>query len=87
MNLGKVKKVLIICPLSIMYSAWQGDVFNTCMHRTSQVCHGSADKRKKIIQGDWDFTIINYDGVGIVKDEIMSAGYDLIVVDECNANV
>jgi len=85
MNLGKVKKVLIICPLSIMYSAWQGDVFNTCMHRTSQVCHGSADKRKKIIQGDWDFTIINYDGVGIVKDEIMSAGYDLIVVDECNA--
>jgi len=38
MNLGKIKKVLIICPLSIMYSAWQGDVFNTCMHRTSQVC-------------------------------------------------
>ena len=85
MNLGLIKKVLIICPLSIMYSAWQGDVFNTCMHRTSQVCHGSADKRKKIIQGDWDFTIINYDGVGIIKDEIIQGNFDLIVVDECNA--
>ena len=40
---------------------------------------------RRLFKGDWDFTIINYDGVGIVKDEIMSAGYDLIVVDECNA--
>ena len=70
MNLGKIKSVLVICPLSIMYSAWQGDVFNTCMHRTSAVCHGSADKRKKIINGDYDFTIINYDGVAVIKDEI-----------------
>ena len=29
MDLGLIKRVLIICPLSIMYSAWQGDVFNT----------------------------------------------------------
>ena len=85
MSLGLIKKVLVICPLSIMYSAWQDDVFNTCMHRTSQVCYGSADKRKKIIQGDWDFTIINYDGIGIVKDEIIASNFDLIVVDECNA--
>lgn len=46
MNKGLVKRVLIICPLSIMISAWQGDVFNTCMHRTSAVCHGTASKRK-----------------------------------------
>ena len=51
MNESIIKKVLIICPLSIMYSAWQGDVFNTCMHRTSAVCHGTANKRKKIIEG------------------------------------
>ena len=85
MNLGKIKSVLVICPLSIMYSAWQGDVFNTCMHRTSAVCHGSADKRKKIINGDYDFTIINYDGVAVIKDEIKAKNFDLIVVDECNA--
>lgn len=85
MEQGKIKKVLIICPLSIMYSAWQGDVFNTCMHRSSVVCHGPAHKRKAIIEGDYDFTIINYDGVNIVKDEIKDADYDLIIIDECNA--
>jgi len=85
MEQNKIKKVLIICPLSIMHSAWQADVFNTCMHRTSIVCHGSAHKRKQIIEGEYDFTIINYDGVNIVKDEIKKANYDLIVIDECNA--
>ena len=85
MTQGKIKKVLIICPLSIMYSAWQGDVFNTCMHRSAVVCYGPAHKRKTIIEGDYDFTIINYDGVNIVKDDIKNANFDLIIVDECNA--
>ena len=85
MKQGKVKRVLIICPLSIMYSAWQGDVFNTCMHRTSAVAHGTAEKRIKIINGDYEFVIINYDGVAIVKDDIIKGGFDLIVIDEANA--
>jgi len=85
MNEDIIKKVLIICPLSIMYSAWQGDVFNTCMHRTSAVCHGTAAKRKKVIKGDYEFVIINYDGVGVIAKDIMDANFDLIVVDECNA--
>jgi SNF2 family DNA or RNA helicase len=85
MNQGKIKRVLIVCPLSIMYSAWQGDIFNTCMHRTSIVCHGTADKRRKIINSDYEFVIINYDGVNIVRDEIIRSGFDLIVIDECNA--
>ena len=85
MELGLIKRVLIICPLSIMYSAWQGDVFNTCMHRTSAVCHGTATKRKKIVEGEYEFVIINYDGVGVIASEIKSANFDLIVVDECNA--
>ena len=73
MELGLIKRVLIICPLSIMYSAWQGDVFNTCMHRTSAVCHGTATKRKKIVEGEYEFVIINYDGVGVIASEIKSA--------------
>jgi SNF2 family DNA or RNA helicase len=85
MNEGKVKRVLIICPLSIMYSAWQGDIFNTCMHRTSQVCHGTADKRRTIINSNCDFVIINYDGVAIIKEEIKNIDFDLIIIDEANA--
>ena len=85
MKQGKVKRVLIICPLSIMYSAWQGDVFNTCMHRSVGIAHGTSTKREKIINGEYDFVIINYDGVAIVKEAIIKGGFDLIVIDEANA--
>ena len=85
MNEDKVKRVLIICPLSIMYSAWQADIFNTCMHRTSQVCHGTAEKRRLIINSEYEFVIINYDGVAIVKEDIKNADFDLIIIDEANA--
>lgn len=85
MKQGKIKRVLIICPLSIMYSAWQGDVFNTCMHRSVGIAHGTSTKREKIINGEYDFVIINYDGVAIVKEAIIKGGFDLIVIDEANA--
>ena len=85
MKLGLVRRVLVICPVSIMYSAWQRDIFNTAMHRTCGVAYGDATKRKKIIEEGYDFTIINYDGIGVVHDVIQSANFDLIIVDEANA--
>ena len=85
MTKGLVKRALVICPLSIMYSAWQADILNTAMHRPVAVAHGSAEKRKKIIEGSYQFVIINYDGVAIVKDAIANGGFDLIIVDEANA--
>jgi len=85
MSLGLVKRVLVICPLTIMYSAWQADIFKTAMHRSAGVAYGSADKRKKILRGEYDFIITNYDGVGILAEEINRGGFDLIVVDEANA--
>ena len=85
MKLGVIKRVLIICPLSIMYSAWQADIFKTAMHRTTAVAHGSVDKRLKVIEAKYDFTIINFDGVNIIKNELKNAYYDLIIVDEANA--
>ena len=85
MNLGKVKRVLVICPLSIMWSAWQNDIFRTAMHRSGVVAHGSSSKRKEMIRSKYDFVIINFDGVGVVHDEIMNADFDLIIVDEANS--
>ena len=85
MKLGLVKKVLVICPLSIMDSAWRADLFTFAIHRTVDVAHGSREKRKKIIASNAEFTIINFDGVEIVADDIEKAGYDLIVIDEANA--
>lgn len=85
MNLGLIRRVLVICPLSIMQSAWQADLFKTAMHRTCGVAHGSASKRKKIINGAYEFVIINYDGIGVVFEEIRLGNFDLIIVDEANA--
>jgi len=84
-TLGVIKRVLVICPLSIMKSAWQRDLFQFAMHRTVSVAHGSAAKRKEIIETGAEFVIINFDGVGVVKDTLASAGFDLIVVDEASA--
>jgi len=85
MKLGLIKRVLVICPLSIMKSAWQEDLFKFAMHRSCSVAHGAADRRKKIIDAGSDFVIINFDGVAVVKDTILKSQFDLIVVDEANA--
>lgn len=86
LGLGVIKKVLVICPLSIMSSAWVGDLFKTAMHRRVKVAYGAAAKRKEIIIANHaEFTIINFDGVEVVQKEIMNAGFDLIIVDEANA--
>ena len=82
MKQGKVKRALIICPLSIMDSAWKADLFTFAMHRRVDIAYGNAKKRKEIINMGAEFVVINYDGIGIVYDEIANGGFDLIVVDE-----
>ena len=85
MHIGLVRRVLVICPLSIMKSAWQGDLFKFAIHRTVAVAYGTARKRKEIVNAGAEFVIVNFDGVGIIKDEIINGGFDLIVVDEASA--
>jgi SNF2 family DNA or RNA helicase len=84
MNQGKVRRMLVVCPLSIMQAAWQSDFFKTAMHRTVAVAHGTANKRKQIVSGTAEVVIINYDGIEIVEKEIKAGNFDLIVVDEAN---
>jgi SNF2 family DNA or RNA helicase len=82
MKQGKVRRALIICPLSIMDSAWRADLFEVAMHRTVDVAHGDAKKRKKIINSGAEFVVINFDGVEIVEEDIRNGKFDLIIVDE-----
>tara|TARA_Y100000813_G_scaffold196689_1_gene180607 strand:+ start:934 stop:2481 length:1548 start_codon:yes stop_codon:yes gene_type:complete len=82
---GYRQRVLIICPLSIMKSAWQADLFKFAPHRTVGVAHGAKEKRKEIIANDYEYIIINYDGVNVVKDVIAKGGFDLVIIDEANA--
>jgi hypothetical protein len=85
MKMGLVKRVLIVCPLSIMQSAWQADLFKFAVHRTVDVAYGAAGKRNKIVQGPAEFVIVNYDGIPAIAESIEKGGFDLIVLDEANA--
>jgi SNF2 family DNA or RNA helicase len=85
MTKGKVKRVLIICPVSIMETAWRSDLFKTVMHRTVAIAQGSRTQRQNIIKGGYEFVIINFDGVKVVREELEAGGFDLVIVDEANA--
>lgn len=85
MKRGLVRRALVICPMSIMDSAWRGDLFSFAMHRKVDVAHGTSKKRKQIIEGDAEFVVINFDGVAIVEKELAAGGFDLIIVDEATS--
>ncbi len=85
MKIGAVRRVLIICPLSIMKSAWQQDLFKFAVHRSCDIAYGKREQRIKVVQGGAEFVIVNFDGLEIIKDEIANGGFDLIVADEASA--
>ena len=85
MTQGKVKRVLVVCPVSIMETAWRSDLFKTVMHRTVAIAQGSRLQRQAVIAKGYEFVIINFDGVKVVNKELMDGGFDLIIVDEANA--
>lgn len=84
MSIGKVRKAIIVAPLSTLERVWQVGIFETLMHRSCAVVHGSRDKRKKMLSLDVDFYIINPDGLKIkeLRDMIAKLPIDLIIVDE-----
>jgi SNF2 family DNA or RNA helicase len=85
MNIGVVKKCLIISPLSTLDVVWKQDIFDVLMHRQAGVVHGSMDRRKEIFAQDLDFYILNHDGIGLPDiAKIVRARKDinLIIVDE-----
>jgi SNF2 family DNA or RNA helicase len=83
MTIGAVRRVLVICPVSIMDVAWRADLFTVAMHRTVAIAHGSAEKRRKVLAQGSEFVVINFDGVDVVQRELAAGGFDLVIVDEC----
>ena len=87
MRKGEVRRVLVLCPMSIMHSAWMGDITNSVIHRSAIVAHHSkASRRIEMVQGDYEFVITNYEGLNLIKEEVRNNGkFDLVIVDEANA--
>lgn len=75
------KKVLILSPLSTLERVWADAVFLDFPHRKSVVLHGTAERRKRLLNTDADFYIINHDGFGIIANEADKM-FDIVIVDE-----
>lgn len=78
---GLVKRVLVICPLSTMESAWGDAIFSCFPKRTYAVLHGTAEKRRKLLSTNTDFCVVNHDGFEIIAKDCLGM-FDLIIVDE-----
>jgi SNF2 family DNA or RNA helicase len=85
MKQGKVKKVLVLSPLSTLTRVWQQEIFDVCMHRTCVIVHGTEEQRRAALASDVDFYILNHDGVKIawLKNLLRKRkDIDLVIVDE-----
>src|SRR5215831_12118166 len=80
-------RALIVSPLSTLYRVWQDAVFQHFIGRRScVVLHGDAKKRKKLLEQDADFYIVNYDGVGVLKKQLEARDdIQIVIIDEASA--
>ena len=81
MKIGKIKKVLIISPLSTLERVWGDGIFMNFPHRIAVTLYGNSARRKKLLKTDADFYIINHDGFSIIADDCAGM-FDLVIVDE-----
>lgn len=87
MSTGRVKKAVILSPLSTVDRVWAHDIFDVLMHRKCVVVHGSREKREAAMRAKVDFYIVNHDGVTIDWLHKMIAtdpDINLVIVDEAS---
>lgn len=87
MNIKQVRRCLILCPLSIMHDAWMSSISKSIIHRSAIAAHHvQASRRIEMVQGDYEFVVVNYDGLNLIAEEVINDGrFDLVIVDEANA--
>jgi SNF2 family DNA or RNA helicase len=78
---GQVKKILVVSPLSTLERVWGDAIFFGFPNRKAVVLHGTAERRRKLLNTEADFYIINHDGFPIIS-EITMGMFDLVIVDE-----
>lgn len=84
---GKARRMLVLCPKSIMKAAWFNDVKTFTPHLKVAVATGTAKQKLAILQEPrYDVVITNHDTVKLIED---TAGvpllFDTCVVDESTA--
>jgi SNF2 family DNA or RNA helicase len=81
----KIRKVLIVGPLSTMRSVWQKEVFFNMPHRRTAIAHGTKAARVSAIKSAVHFVIINHDGIKTCTEELIREQFDIMIIDELTA--
>ena len=80
------ESVLVTCTNSCTDSVWRAAIFELFPEATVAVLRGSAETRKKLLKMQFDFFIINHDGLKVIPRDLLQsvAGgrIKVLVVDE-----
>jgi SNF2 family DNA or RNA helicase len=78
----KINRVLIVCPLSVMKSAWYNDMAKILIGSTIGVCIGTRQQKEAVIKSGAQYVLVAYDSVPTVQKTLARGGFDLIIADE-----
>lgn len=82
----RVRKVLVIGPLSTLKIVWLNELFLNMPHRRGGIAHGNAQIRRQVLQDPLvEIVIMNHDGIKYEEDAILRERPDIIVIDEVTA--
>jgi len=85
-SIGKVKRIMVICPLSIMQESWGDTIRNIAIEDQYTVLHNTSRKRRaQLMTLNAPWWIINYHGIETLNKELAADPPDLIIIDEARA--
>lgn len=80
---NQIGKTLVLCPLSIIETAWIDDCHKFYPNKKIINCWGnSKQERVDALNQDADIYVMNYESFKIIKNEIRNAGFECMIVDE-----
>lgn len=82
LQIGEIKRALIIAPLSTLTRTWVDEFFNVDPSITVTKLHGSKAKRMELAANGAQVHVINYEGISVIHNEIKANNYDCVVIDE-----
>lgn len=87
LRIEAIKKVLIICPLSVMRDAWIPTINAILLnkHSVAELHHYNKKTRLKRLKENHTFYVINFDGIASLSDELFDMNFDVVVIDESTA--
>lgn len=86
MRKGAIKRVLVLGPLSTVWSVWAQEIKTNFPKIKYAVAHGNKPSdRFDAINSNAKIVIMNHDGIKSYNDIVLKGGFDLLIIDELTA--